>query len=239
MHVAKASERERSRVFNLGLSLTFGPHADIVQKTTSRRTVEMVVKQLVSLETTETLFFFSLPLPPLLYRTFLRCSAFFRGPFIDCPSFFLVLYSCVTLLLLFYSKYVQLIARVCFFVLAGLHLVGRFDCLLWRRSRPSKLLYFYFSPCERLVQAFPFFRTCAQAWVWVVLFFFFNGMHITQPFSFCTKYVGCRQHWSLCIGRMRCETKIRLVIFVAATEMRCKTARVTVLCFCSKLFFIA
>lgn len=58
MHVAKASERERSRVFNLGLSLTFGPHADIVQKTTSRRTVEMVVKQLVSLETTETLFFF-------------------------------------------------------------------------------------------------------------------------------------------------------------------------------------
>lgn len=107
-----------------------------------------------------------------MYRTFLRCSAFFRGPFIDCPSFFLVLYSCVTLLLLFYSKYVQLIARVCFFVLAGLHLVGRFDCLLWRRSRPSKLLYFYFSPCERLVQAFPFFRTCAQAWVWVVLFFF-------------------------------------------------------------------
>lgn len=98
----------------MGLSLTFGPHADIVQKTTSRRTVEMVVKQLVSLETTETLFFFSLPLPPLLYRTFLRCSAFFRGPFIDCPSFFLVLYSCVTLLLLFYSKYVQLIARVVF-----------------------------------------------------------------------------------------------------------------------------
>lgn len=92
MLVAEASEREKQSL-TWGLSLTFGPHADIVQKTAGRRTVEMVVKQLVSFLRWRRRFFFFL-LPPLLYRPLLRCSAFFRGPFIECRSFFCVTRSC-------------------------------------------------------------------------------------------------------------------------------------------------
>lgn len=87
MHVARASEREAE--FNLGLSLTFGPHADIVQKTTSRRTVEMVVKQLVSLETTKTLFFFFRFLPFCIEPS---CVA---PPFFEALSLIALHFSCV------------------------------------------------------------------------------------------------------------------------------------------------
>lgn len=164
MLVAEASEREKQSL-TWGLSLTFGPHADIVQKTAGRRTVEMVVKQLVSFLRWRRRFFFFFFFLPFCIDPSCVAPPFFEALSLSVAHFF-ALHGRVTLLSLFHSKYVQLIARILFLFL---HLVGRFNCLLWRR--PSKLLCFYFSPCEkRLVQAFLFFRTCAQAWVWVNFF---------------------------------------------------------------------